>query len=107
MVKAARNEPELKAFRHSLDGAAPFGNLTWQVKSAKSLVLESSIRPGGRPRERVECLLFSMKVMPGGDHIWGSCHSPRRSRSYHLATAGEGSTKLQVCGFQRTVSPVQ
>jgi len=51
MMKA-QNEAELKAFRQSLDRGTPVGDPTWQVKSAKSLVLESSIRPGGRPKEK-------------------------------------------------------
>ncbi|RLS36521.1 MAG: transposase, partial [Planctomycetota bacterium] len=46
-----QNEAELKALRHSLDRGTPFGAPTWQVKSAKSLGLESSLRPRGRPRK--------------------------------------------------------
>ncbi|MCY2939388.1 MAG: hypothetical protein NTV55_13660, partial [Planctomycetota bacterium] len=43
LVNAAQNEAELKALRHSLDRGTPFGAPTWQVKSAKSLGLESSL----------------------------------------------------------------
>ena len=51
LVNAAQNEAELKALRHSLDRGTPFGAPAWQMKAAKILGLESSLRPRGRPKK--------------------------------------------------------
>ena len=44
-------EAELKALRHSLARGTPFGDTTWQTKTAAFLGLESSLRPRGRPKQ--------------------------------------------------------
>jgi putative transposase len=49
-VNRAETEAELKALRLAVRRGAPFGDSSWQEKTAKMLGLESSLRPRGRPR---------------------------------------------------------
>ena len=50
-VNGVETEAELKALRHSLARATPFGDTHWQTKTAAMLGLESSLRPRGRPKQ--------------------------------------------------------
>ena len=43
---------ELLDVRRSIDRGAPYGNKTWQNRTAKRLGLEASLRPRGRPKKR-------------------------------------------------------
>ena len=52
-VQAAQTEAELEALRRSVVRGAPFGDASWQQSTAKRLGLESTLRPRGRPRQRV------------------------------------------------------
>lgn len=49
-VNGVETEAELAALRRSLNRGAPFGDTEWQQTTAKSLGLEASLRPRGRPR---------------------------------------------------------
>ena len=49
-VNGVETEAELAALRGSLQRGAPFGDAKWQKSTAKSLGLEASLRPHGRPR---------------------------------------------------------
>jgi putative transposase len=49
-VNEPLTEAELIAVRHSLARGAPFGDSTWQRRTAGQLSLESTLRPRGRPR---------------------------------------------------------
>lgn len=52
---AALNRPEtpeeLEALRQSVRRGSPYGEVTWQKRTAKRLGLESSLRPRGRPKK--------------------------------------------------------
>jgi putative transposase len=51
MVNRAETEAELAALHRSVNRGAPFGEETWQRKTAKKLGLDSSLRPTGRPKK--------------------------------------------------------
>jgi putative transposase len=42
---------ELAEIRHSVVRGTPYGDAKWQVRIAKRLGLESTLRPRGRPRK--------------------------------------------------------
>ncbi len=48
-VQSAETEAELAALRRSVTRGAPFGEASWQQRTAKRLGLESTLRPRGRP----------------------------------------------------------
>ena len=48
-VNGIETEAELAALRKSLNRGTPYGDAKWQNVTAKSLGLESSMRPRGRP----------------------------------------------------------
>ena len=50
-VNGIQSEAELVALRNSVVRGAPFGDDSWQRKTARALGLESSRRPRGRPRK--------------------------------------------------------
>ena len=39
--------------RKSVNRQSPYGTLAWQMKVSRELVLESTLRPHGRPRKRI------------------------------------------------------
>lgn len=45
---------ELNMLRQSVDRQSPYGTLAWQMKMSRELGLESTLRPRGRPRKRIE-----------------------------------------------------
>ncbi len=49
-VNAAMTEPELEAMRRSVERGTPYGAAEWVDRTAKTLGLESSTRPRGRPK---------------------------------------------------------
>ncbi|HUG90462.1 MAG TPA: hypothetical protein VML55_06495 [Planctomycetaceae bacterium] len=49
-----QSEAEVKAVRHSIRRSTPFGSSQWQIRTAKRLGLEWTLRPRGRPRKRKE-----------------------------------------------------
>lgn len=54
-VNAPQTEAELIALRQSVSRGAPFGEESWQQRTATTLCLQSAFRPRGRPRKaRVE-----------------------------------------------------
>jgi putative transposase len=53
-VNRPQTEAELKAVRQSLRRGSPFGTSQWQVRTAKRLGLEWTLRPRGRPRRKAE-----------------------------------------------------
>lgn len=52
LVNGVQTEAELKSLRESVARGTPFGDPDWQAGTAKSLGLESSLRPRGRPRRQ-------------------------------------------------------
>lgn len=48
---SAQSEPEVDALRHSLHRGLPFNNSNWVKSIAARLILESNMRPRGRPRK--------------------------------------------------------
>jgi putative transposase len=50
-VNAAQTEAELAALRRSVSRGAPFGDDSWQAKTAAALGLESALRRQGRPKK--------------------------------------------------------
>lgn len=50
-VQSPQTEAELTALQHSLVRGAPFGEASWQVRTAKRLDLQSTLRARGRPRK--------------------------------------------------------
>ena len=50
-VQSPQTEGELEALRRSVVRGTPFGDATWQERTAKELGLESTLRPRGRPRK--------------------------------------------------------
>ncbi|QDU55356.1 REP-associated tyrosine transposase [Aeoliella mucimassa] len=50
-VNGTETEAELAALRKSVERGTPYGDTDWQHKTAKSLGLESSLRPRGRPKK--------------------------------------------------------
>lgn len=53
-VNRPQAESELQAIRRSVQRGTPFGSAQWQVRTAKKLDLEWTLRPRGRPRKRQE-----------------------------------------------------
>jgi putative transposase len=51
-VNDAETEAELQALRRSVQRGTPFGTTVWQLRTAKRLGLESSLRDPGRPRKK-------------------------------------------------------
>ena len=51
-VNGIETEAELVSLRRSVERGTPFGDTEWQEATAKSLGLESSLRPRGRPRNK-------------------------------------------------------
>jgi putative transposase len=50
-VNQPQTEAELVAIRVCIQRGRPFGDLTWQKRTAKRLGLESTFRSRGRPRK--------------------------------------------------------
>jgi len=50
-LNRAETAEELEALRRSVRRGSPYGEATWQERTAKRLGLESSLRPRGRPRK--------------------------------------------------------
>ena len=48
-VQVPQTEAELEALRRSVVHGCPFGEDSWQQRTAKRLGLESTLRPRGRP----------------------------------------------------------
>ena len=53
-VNRPQDEKELAAIRRSRDRGRPFGDAQWTMQWARQLGLESTLRPVGRPKRRVE-----------------------------------------------------
>ncbi|MCU0874815.1 MAG: hypothetical protein MUE50_21000 [Pirellulaceae bacterium] len=51
-VHQGQTERELKAVRLSLQRGGPFGDESWQQRTAEQLTLVYAFRPRGRPRKR-------------------------------------------------------
>jgi putative transposase len=52
-VNEPQTEAEVQRLRHSARRGCPFGDQSWQLKTAAALGLEASLRPPGRPKKRV------------------------------------------------------
>jgi putative transposase len=52
LVNRAQSAAELQAVRQAIRRSAPFGKTQWQVRTAKRLGLEWTLRPRGRPRKK-------------------------------------------------------
>jgi putative transposase len=50
-VNAPQTEAELQAVRRSIERGRPFGDDAWTQRAADNLVLETTLRPRGRPRK--------------------------------------------------------
>jgi len=50
-VQRPQTEAELEALRRSVVRGVPFGESSWQERTAKQLGLQSTLRPRGRPRK--------------------------------------------------------
>ena len=50
-IQRGQAEAELEALRRSVVRGAPFGEASWQERTAKKLGLQSTLRPRGRPRK--------------------------------------------------------
>ena len=53
-VNGAQTDSELAALRQSVFRGAPFGEETWQARTAAALGLQSTLRRPGRPKKRKE-----------------------------------------------------
>ena len=53
-VNAVQTEAELLALRRSATRGTPFGDESWQERTATALGLQSAFRPRGRPRKATE-----------------------------------------------------
>jgi putative transposase len=53
-VNAAQTAAEVEALRNSVNRGTPYGSVGWKVRIANALGLQSSLRPRGRPRKRVD-----------------------------------------------------
>ena len=53
-VNAPQSEGELEAIRRSVKRGCPYGPDSWTKQVAKSLGIESTLRPRGRPRKDEE-----------------------------------------------------
>jgi REP-associated tyrosine transposase len=51
-VNEPQTEAELQALRECIARGRPFGSAAWQKRTARTLHLESSLRPRGRPRKK-------------------------------------------------------
>jgi putative transposase len=51
-VNRPQSDAEMTALRRSVQRGTPFGSTQWQVRTAKRLGLEWTIRPRGRPRKQ-------------------------------------------------------
>jgi putative transposase len=51
LVQRPQTEAELESLRRSVQRSAPFGQATWQARTAKRLGLEHTLRAPGRPRK--------------------------------------------------------
>ena len=51
LVQRPQTEAELEALRRSVVRGAPFGESSWQERTAKKLSLQSTLHPRGRPRK--------------------------------------------------------
>ncbi len=49
-VNQAQSEAELAALRHCIQRGRPYGDPDWMAATAKTLDIESTLRPRGRPR---------------------------------------------------------
>lgn len=47
-------EKELERMRQSVNRQSPYGQTEWQIKIAQEPGLESTLRPGGRPKKGEE-----------------------------------------------------
>jgi len=52
-VQKPQSEAELEALRRSVVRGSPFGDASWQQRTAKRLGLQSTLRPRGRPWPKV------------------------------------------------------
>jgi putative transposase len=52
-VNSPQTEAELAALRRCVNRGSPFGSDTWTERTIRSLALESTIRPRGRPRKPI------------------------------------------------------
>ena len=52
-VQSPQTEGELESLRRSVVRGVPFGEASWQKRTAKKLGLESTLRPRGRPWKTV------------------------------------------------------
>ena len=55
-VNRSEDEKELLALRTSGERGRPYGEADWTVATAARLGIDSSLRPVGRPRKRVEAV---------------------------------------------------
>lgn len=53
-VNKAQSAAELEAVRRSVNRGTPYGSDAWQLRVAKKLRLEFTLRPRGRPRKEAE-----------------------------------------------------
>ena len=51
-VNAAQSSAELEALRRAVVRGSPFGSTSWQVRTARRLGLEFTLRPRGRPTKK-------------------------------------------------------
>ena len=51
-VNAAQSSAELEALRRAVVRGSPFGSTSWQVRTARRLGLEFTLRPRGRPTKQ-------------------------------------------------------
>lgn len=65
-VDQSQNEHELAKLRQCLNRQAPYGSIDWQMTISKDLGLESTIRPRGRPRKKVNHTLYTFIPRPRG-----------------------------------------
>jgi putative transposase len=53
-VNRAQSEAELKAVQHAIRRGAPLGSDAWQVRTARKLGLDWTLRSRGRPRKQLQ-----------------------------------------------------
>jgi putative transposase len=54
LVHRPQTEAEVEAIRRCIQRGSPFGNDGWTHRTAKSLGLESTLRPRGRPKIKAD-----------------------------------------------------
>ena len=54
LVNEPQTESELAALRHAVNRGTPFGNESWVAKTSTQLGLESTLRPRGRPKNKID-----------------------------------------------------